>query len=77
MNRNLSLVRILALAGLGFYTAELLGNVIQTWDTFNPSYWGYYVQQQLARPLVGIAIALLFWFAARPIARRLSRDSED
>ena len=73
----LYLIHLLALAGLGFYAVELLGNIIQTWDTFNPSYWSYYVQQQLARPFVGIAVSLLVWFAARPLARWLSRGSED
>jgi hypothetical protein len=73
----LSLIRLLGLAGLGFYVVELLGNVIQTWDTFNPAYWGYYVQQQLSRPLAGIAVAILLILAARPLARWLSRGSED
>lgn len=73
----LSLIRFLGLAGLGFYAVELLGNVIQTWDTFAPSYWAYYVQQQLARPLIGLAVSCVFLLAARPLARWLSRGSDD
>lgn len=71
----LASLRLLGLAGLGYHAAELLGNVAQTWDTFNPSYWGYYVQQQLARPLAGVAVASLLLLAARPLARWLSRGS--
>jgi hypothetical protein len=74
---SLPLIRLLGLAGLGFYVVELLGNVIQTWDTFNPAYWGYYVQQQLARPLVGMVVASVLLLASRPLARWLSRGCAD
>lgn len=66
-------VRLLALAGLAWFTAALLANVLQTWDTFAPSYWGYYLQQQLARPLIGLAVSTVLLLAARPLARWLSR----
>lgn len=69
-----SAVRLLALAALFVCVGALIANLAQTWDTFNPSYWGHYVQQQLTRPLVGIALATLALLFARPLARWLSRE---
>jgi hypothetical protein len=66
-------VRLLAFAGLGFHTVTLLANVLQSWDTFNPSYWTYYLQQQLARPLIGLGISAVILLTARPLSRWLSR----
>jgi len=73
----LFLVRLLAIAGLAFHAVELLSNVLQSWDAFRPSYWTYYVQQQLARPLIGITASAVLLLAARPLACWLSRDSAD
>lgn len=70
----LAALRLLALAALLVSTGVLIANIAQTWDTFNPSYWGHYVQQQLARPMIGIGLAKLVLLFARPLARWLSRD---
>lgn len=70
----LSALRLLAFAALLVSTGVLIANIAQTWDTFNPSYWGHYVQQQLARPLIGISLSKLVLFLARPLARWLARD---
>jgi hypothetical protein len=66
-------VRLLALAGLAWAAATLLANVLQSWDAFNPSYWTYYLQQQLARPLIGLVVSTALLLAARPVSRWLSR----
>jgi nitrate reductase alpha subunit len=70
----LAALRLLAFAALLICTGVLVANIAQTWDTFNPSYWGHYVQQQLARPLTGISLSALALLLARPLARWLSRD---
>lgn len=70
----ISAVRLLAFAALLISVGVLLANIAQTWDTFNPSYWGHYARQQLARPLVGIFLAIVVLLLARPLARWLSRD---
>jgi len=66
-----ALVLVLAVVHLG----TLFANLAQTWDTFNPSYKGYYIRQQLLRPLLGLALAgllllcetpLVAWFTASP-----------
>ena len=72
--KPLAALRLLALAALLFNVGILLANVAQTWDTFNPSYWGHYLQQQLARPLVGLALSLAVLVLARPLSRWLARD---
>lgn len=69
----LAALRLVAFAALAVCLGVLLANVAQTWDTFNPSYWGHYVRQQLARPLAGAAVALLVLAFARPLARWLAR----
>lgn len=45
----------------------LLGNILQTYDTFNPRYIGYYLKQQCLQPLLGILIAILIWVLEDPI----------
>lgn len=69
----LASLRLAAFVALAICIGALLANVAQTWDTFNPSYWTHYVRQQLARPLVGVALSLLVLASARPLARWLSR----
>lgn len=73
----LPFVRLLALAGLGLHLVELIANIAQTWDTFNPSYWSHYLQQQLARPLAGLLVSAALLLAARPVARWISRGSHE
>lgn len=73
----LLLVRVLALAGFLLSLATLLANVVQSYDTFNPSYAGFYLKQQLARPLVGIGLALVVALLAPPLARLLARGTEE
>lgn len=73
----LLLVRILALAGVFVNAATLLANLAQAYDTFNPSYAGFFFKQQLARPVVGLALSLLLALLARPVARLLARGTEE
>ena len=72
----LLLVRLLALCGVVVNLASLLANLVQSFDAFNPSYAGFFVKQQLARPLVGIAVSLSLAGFARPLARLLARGTE-
>ena len=71
--RPLSCIRLLALTGLAWFVAALGTALWQTWDTFSPAYWSHYVQQQLARPLAGLAVSWLLLAASRPLARWLDR----
>ncbi len=68
-------IRLLALAGLMIGVTTLLANVAQSYDTFVPSYAGFYFQQQLARPVIGIALSLTVAFFSGPLARLLARGS--
>lgn len=57
------------------YSGTLLANLTQTWDTFNPSYKGHYVRQQLLRPLVGLTFAAILFFCEKPLASWLTASS--
>jgi len=72
----LLLVRLLALCGVAVNLATLLANLLQSFDAFNPSYIGFFVKQQLARPLVGIVLSLTIAVFARPLARLLARGTD-
>ena len=72
----LLLIRVIALVGLLVNLATLLANVAQSYDAFNPSYAGFFVKQQLARPLVGLALSLAVMFFARPLARLIARGTD-
>ena len=72
----LLLVRLLAVCGVVVNLSTLVANVVQSFDTFNPSYAGFFVKQQLARPLVGIALSLGLAFVSRPLARLIARGTE-
>lgn len=72
----LLLVRLLALCGVVVNLATLLANLAQSFDAFNPSYAVFFVKQQLARPLVGIALSLVIAGFSRPLARLLARGTD-
>lgn len=68
-----SAFRLFVLAGLLVNGITLLCNLLQTYDTFNPSYCKHYLLQQCLRPFVGIVVFvvvlllevfLLGWLAA-------------
>ena len=69
-------VRLLALVGCVLNLATLFANLVQSADAFNPSYAGFFFKQQLARPLVGLALAGVLALGARPLARLLARGTE-
>lgn len=71
---SLPLIRLLALAGFVWFSIQLVANIVQTWAAFDPTYWTYYVQQQLTRPLVGVGLSLLLILLARPLARWIDRE---
>jgi hypothetical protein len=72
----LLLVRLLALVGVLVSLTTLLANLVQAYDTFNPSYAGYFFKQQLARPFVGLGLSAMVALCARPLARLLARGTE-
>jgi len=72
----LLLLRLIALVGVLVNVATLLANVAQSYDAFNPSYAGFFVKQQLARPLVGFTLSLAVMFFARPLARLIARGTD-
>jgi hypothetical protein len=51
------IIRAFVLGFVTVNTCTLAANLAQTWDTFNPSYKGHYIRQQLLRPLVGLGVA--------------------
>lgn len=64
-----TMVRLIALAGVFYYGVELVANVLQSYDTVSPSYLGYYFKQQLARPVVGIVASVVLALLARRLGR--------
>lgn len=66
-------VRLIAFAGLVVCLILLLANLAQSYDSFNPSYIGYFLKQQVLRPAVGIVAWGLMLTLARPISRWLDR----
>jgi hypothetical protein len=51
------IIRAFVLGLVTVNTCTLAANLAQTWDTFNPSYKGHYIRQQLLRPLMGLSVA--------------------
>lgn len=66
-------LRAVALVGFLIYGIQLVGNVAQTYDAIYPSYLGYYVKQQLLRPLLGMGVFVLLGLLARRMGHWLSR----
>ena len=61
----------LLIAAVAFW--QLLGNVLDTWRDFDPSYAGYYFGNQLLRPVLGLAIGAVLMLGARWIGKRAGR----
>ncbi|WP_309386757.1 hypothetical protein [Cerasicoccus frondis] len=51
----------------------LVANLIEGASDFNPTYLGYFVLTQVARPLSAIVLAALLWALSKPIGRLLGR----
>jgi hypothetical protein len=73
----LLLVRVYAFVSSLVGFTMLLANVAQSFDTFVPTYAGFYFKQQLARPIIIIAVSIVIAFLARPLARLLARGTEE
>lgn len=69
------IVRACVLVLAMIYSGILLANLAQTWDTFNPSYKGHYLRQQLLRPLVGLVLTGLMFLFETPLAAWLAAAS--
>lgn len=55
---------------------QLIANIIESIREFDPTYWWYYVQSELLRPLLGIFIGkLLYWFS-KPMGALLAKGLE-
>ena len=62
---------LLLLLGFGL----LLRNLLLSYDTFNPSYLGYYLKQEVISPIIFILCGMFTRLAAQPIAKWLTKDS--
>ena len=57
---TLFVFRLTMFVGMVVYGLGLLANILETFDTFNPSYLRHYLRQHCVRPLLGmVAFALL------------------
>ena len=75
MNTALYHLRLIAYLLLLLGVGLLLRNLLLSYDTFNPSYLGYYLKQEVVFPAVCIACGIFTRLAARPIARWLTKNS--
>lgn len=57
------------------HAGTLVSNLTQTWDTFNPSYKGHYIRQQLLRPLIGLGVAGGLLLCENPLSAWLTEAS--
>lgn len=66
-------VRLLALlfGALGMWL--LTANLLESFSEFNPSYLGYFILSQVARPLVSVVIGLALWALSKPIGKLVVR----
>ena len=69
------IIRTFVLGLALFHTGTLVANLTQTWDTFNPSYKGHYLRQQLLRPLIGLGVAGALLLCERPLSAWLTATS--
>jgi|WetSurMetagenome_2_1015567.scaffolds.fasta_scaffold311275_2 hypothetical protein len=69
---------ILAVRTCGLFVASLavwqmLGNLVGTYRDIDPSYLGYFVSSQLARPFCGIVVGAVLYAFSRPLGRLIAR----
>jgi hypothetical protein len=64
--------RLSMFIGTVIYGVGLLANIVETLDTFNPSYLRYYLRQQCLRPLLGMVVFTLLLLAEPKIASWLA-----
>ena len=64
--------RLSMFIGIVIYGVGLLANILETFDTFNPSYLRHYVRQQCLRPLLGMVVFTLLLLAEPKIASWLA-----
>lgn len=69
------IIRAFVLGLVTVHTGTLVANLTQTWDTFNPSYKGHYIRQQLLRPLIGLGVAGILILCETPLASWLTAGS--
>jgi len=70
---TLFVFRLTMFFGLVMYASGLLANILETLDTFNPSYWRHYVRQHCIRPLIGLLVfAFLLLVGDRVVVAWLS-----
>jgi len=53
---TLFVFRLVMFLGVLLHATTLLANILETFDTFNPSYWRHYCRQHCIRPLIGLVI---------------------
>ena len=67
-------VRVLALAWVCWGAWALLGNLIETVDSFNPAYALFYLKTQCLRPVLAIAVGVLLRVFSVKISKSCARD---
>ncbi len=60
-----TIILLLALSG----TVHLLANLLQNYDTLNPSYKAHFFKQQCLRPCLHLICALLLFWMEGPLTR--------
>lgn len=67
------LVRIIAFLFVVIGAGQLLANVIESIREFDPTYWWYYVQSEMLRPLIAIISGKVIFFFSKPLGKLLAR----
>ncbi len=65
-------IRILALLLIVVGAGQLLANVIESIREFDPTYWWYYVQSEMLRPLLAIIFGKLLYLFSKPLGKLLA-----
>lgn len=55
----------------------LLRNLLLSYQNFNPSYLGHYFKQELSSPVLLLLAGFGMRIGTKPIARGLTKDTED
>jgi hypothetical protein len=77
MRNALLLVRFTSLLLVWLGLLLLLRNILLSYESFRPSYIGFYFRQELLSPSLILIAGLLMRLRAKSISRTLTKDVED
>jgi hypothetical protein len=66
-------IRLLGLLFLLLGSWQALGNLIDGWIEFDPTYFGYFLRVQLLRPGLALVLGLLLCLNAKRVGRWICR----